>query len=415
MKKTLLFLSFVFLSTEYLQSQNVGIGTTTPTGPLSFKSILGNKIVLWGDGNVAHYGIGIQSGQLQLHADLPGSDIIFGTGSSASFTERMRIYTFGSDGLNVNGRIVLKNGTNPVDLNYGSGVWMYKADNSTLLGFMGVQNNRNLGFYGGSGGWGFTYDAINSRVGIGNNSPTAPLSFGATLGKKITLYPGTLGDAGFGMAGNRLQIYADNPNADVAIGYDAAGTFNERFAVKANGSLAVSGNAGNTGQVLQSTGPGTAPVWTAKPYVLYFNQTSYASFADVFGNQNLLSLPIPGLDGNTITLQQNSRIVFHTTLFTQNEELISAARFFSDVQIINASNVVVERATCHNTISGGFEKENTNSTGIGVLPAGTYTIRALIRRNRTSDGQFGCYVDGGINPASGNYRGGQMIIEVFPE
>jgi hypothetical protein len=83
MKKIFLILSFALFTTKYLQSQNVGIGTTTPIGPLSFKSILGNKIVLWGDGNTAHYGLGVQLGLLQIHSDLPGTDIIFGTGSSS--------------------------------------------------------------------------------------------------------------------------------------------------------------------------------------------------------------------------------------------------------------------------------------------------------------------------------------------
>jgi hypothetical protein len=230
---------------------------------------------------------------------------------------------------------------------------------------MGTQNNQNIGFYGGpaNGGWGFTYDAVNSRVGIGTSTPTsslnvngqitvdqknfggygglllkgnvpgsnypniaftiknnaatptdvvaamvqgdlvnnaagaetidltfltsktglgglserlriknngnigigttnpnAPLGFPPSLGKKITLYPGATGDAGFGIAGNRLQIYADNAAADVAIGYDAAGTFNERFAVKPSGALAVNGNTGALNNVLTSGGGGS-PQW----------------------------------------------------------------------------------------------------------------------------------------------------------
>jgi microcystin-dependent protein len=152
---------------------------------------LGNKIVLWGDGNTAHYGLGVQSGLLQIHSDLPGTDIIFGTGSSSLFKERMRINTLGGDGLNINGRIILKNGTTPLDLNYGSGVWMYKADNSALLGFMGVQNNQNLGFYGGPAGWGFTYDAINSRVGIGNNTPANTLDVVGTTSTSNLVLAGT--------------------------------------------------------------------------------------------------------------------------------------------------------------------------------------------------------------------------------
>jgi hypothetical protein len=101
----------------------------------------------------------------------------------------------------------------------------------------------------------------NGNLGLGVTDPTNKLSFAPVLGKKISLYPGATGDAGFGVAGNRLQIYADNPDADVAIGYDAAGVFNERFAVKPNGALAVVGNMGTEGQVLQSNGSNAAPSW----------------------------------------------------------------------------------------------------------------------------------------------------------
>ena len=48
---------------------------------------------------------------------------------------------------------------------------MCKVDNTALFGFMGVQNNHNLGFYAGAAGWGFVYDVINSRVGIGTSKP----------------------------------------------------------------------------------------------------------------------------------------------------------------------------------------------------------------------------------------------------
>jgi hypothetical protein len=177
------FIPLIFLGHHAL-AQHVGIGTTTPTGPLSFASTLGNKIVLWGDGSTSHYGIGIQSGALQLYASQPGDAISFGTGRSNAYAERMRVINSGDVGMDLRGRIVLRNGTNPLNTDYGTGIWMYKADNSALLGFMGVQNNQNLGFYGGPAGWGFTYDAINSRVGISNNNPNAPLAFAPQLGKK---------------------------------------------------------------------------------------------------------------------------------------------------------------------------------------------------------------------------------------
>ncbi len=239
---------------------NIGIGTTTPSYPLSFSNTVGDKISLYGNTG-PHYGFGIQSALLQVHTDAAAANIAFGYGSSGAFTERARITNSGTNGLSVNGRLLLRNGTSPIDLNQAAGVWLYTPDNSAQLAFIGVQNNQNVGFYGGPAGWGFTYNAVNSRVGIGNNNPNAPLSFPASLGKKITLYPGATGDVGIGVSGNRLYLYADNPNADVAFGWDAAGVFNERFAVKPSGALALSGNMGLDGQLLMSGGAGLASQW----------------------------------------------------------------------------------------------------------------------------------------------------------
>lgn len=125
---------------------------------------------------------------------------------------------------------------------------------------LGTQGNRVLFVNGNT-----------QRVGIGTDAPNGPLGFPPSLGKKITLYPGATGDVGLAVAGNRLQIYADNPSADVALGYDAAGTFNERFAFKPTGAMAVNGNAGATGQVLQSNGAGSPATWTTPTNSLFNN------------------------------------------------------------------------------------------------------------------------------------------------
>src|SRR5258705_7515090 len=52
---------------------------------------------------------------------------------------------------------------------------------------------------------------INSagRVGIGTMAPNAPLSFPAITGSKITLYPGSQGNVGFGVKPNLFQIFSD--------------------------------------------------------------------------------------------------------------------------------------------------------------------------------------------------------------
>lgn len=260
---------------------NLGIANLTPQFPLSFNGALGDKISLWTDGTPTHYGFGIQSGLLQMFSKTDADDIAFGFGSSNSFSERARIRNSGEFGMELKGRLLLRNGTSPIDPAYSPGIWLAMSDNSALLGFMGTQNNQNIGFYGGPAGWGFTYDAINSRVGIGNTSPNAPLSFPAALGKKITLYPGTTGDVGMAVQGNLLQIYSDHPNADIALGYDQAGVFTERFRVKANGSLLVNGSSGNAGQVLRSNGPNASPTWIMP--VTYFVSSS-AQFTPLVNN-----------------------------------------------------------------------------------------------------------------------------------
>ena len=165
----------IVLIYSYSFSQNVGIGILTPQFPLSFNGNLGDKISLWTDGTPTHYGFGIQPSTFQMFSKTSFDNIAFGFGSSTSFNERMRVVNLGETGMKLSGRIEMKNGTMPLNNNYGPGIWLYKADNSGVLGFLGTQNNQNLGFFGGPVGWGFTYDAINSRVGIGNEDPDFPL------------------------------------------------------------------------------------------------------------------------------------------------------------------------------------------------------------------------------------------------
>jgi hypothetical protein len=156
--------------------------TTIQGGPLKIDSLdlgnrLGNRIALYGGlGNSGKYGFGIQSSLLQLFSDAAVSNIAFGYGNSYNFNERMRIINNGTEGMSLKGRLHLRNGT--TDLNNGGGVWLYKADNSNLLGFMGTQNNQNIGFYGGpvNSGWGLVYDAINGRIGMGTSTPTSLLN-----------------------------------------------------------------------------------------------------------------------------------------------------------------------------------------------------------------------------------------------
>ncbi|MBL7749692.1 MAG: tail fiber domain-containing protein, partial [Chitinophagaceae bacterium] len=106
-------------------------------------------------------------------------------------------------------------------------------------------------------------------VGIGNNSPTRPLSFPATLGEKILLYPGGTGEVGIGVYGNELRLHCDNPGSMVSFGtQDNAGVFTQagRFQLTGGYGLYINGN-----------------IWA--------NGTTYAS--DARFKQNITSIGTP--------------------------------------------------------------------------------------------------------------------------
>ena len=226
--------AFTMLRNGYIGLNN----NNSPVAPFSFSNDAGDKISLYGTSATAQYGFGIQGGLLQMYTDAVNANIAFGYGASASFIERARIINNGADAMFMNGRISLKNGT--ADINNGPGVWLYTPNNSGQLAFMGTQNSSNVGFYGGPALWGFTYNVPTGRIGINNNTPNAQLAFGATLEKKITLYPGGTGDVGLSVAGNDMRLYADNAAARVSFGFDNyASGFTSRAYVPASGSVAM--------------------------------------------------------------------------------------------------------------------------------------------------------------------------------
>jgi phage gp45-like len=265
---------------------------------------------------------------------------------------------------------------------------------------MGVQNNQNIGFYGGPGGWGFTYDAINSRVGIGNNNPNAPLAFPALTGKKITLFPGGLGNVGLGVYNNEFRIHTDYEPADITFGYEnTAGNFTERFRFKGNGAFAVNGNTGGPGQVLQSNGNALAATWVSKPNAPYvINHTQFEP-AQLNG-PGMMNVNILGLNNQFFTLPQAANIVFTVNVRIASFEFVTASFGYVRISILNAGNQVVATAKAYGS---SFDRRSYTINAIGTvnLPAGTYHTQVVFSRDSELDGNM-------------DIGDGVTIIQVYP-
>ncbi len=113
--------------------QKVGIGMGFPAYPLNFASTLGDKISFYGTA-VPHYGIGIQNFLMQLYTEGPITDIAFGYGSSAIFSENMRIKG--------NGNLRLGTTNLNATLTFGSGL------SEKIILYAGVSGNAGFGVFG---------------------------------------------------------------------------------------------------------------------------------------------------------------------------------------------------------------------------------------------------------------------------
>lgn len=141
-----LFVGMVCLWLPNLKAQ-ISIGP--PSAPvLRFPQVLGNKILLAGNGAVAHTGIGVQSAVLQMYVPPDGTSAFIFKNIA---TELMRVSNNGNLGINkadpafrldINGSMRIRS---TPGLTAGA-----LLGTSSLLGnafFMGMQNDESFGFY----------------------------------------------------------------------------------------------------------------------------------------------------------------------------------------------------------------------------------------------------------------------------
>ncbi|MES2777894.1 MAG: hypothetical protein V4722_27185 [Bacteroidota bacterium] len=280
--KKFLILSTIF-SSSWAMSQNVGIGTTTPiNGRLEVINTGGRGIKvssqdgIWSDGTFTGvYGTSLGLGVAGRFSN---------TGNGVALATELGSVKLNANGGNTGIGISLTLGDNPIlgklvvrgtvgavsaifgdqttgvaiENNYpGIGFNSYYSSGrkaiATGFGSLVGQDPLTGRFYISTSTSSIAAGAamtINDRfviapdgsIGVeGNTNPQEPLSFAAILGKKISMYRGTTGDAGFGVWGNELRIHSDYSGAITTVGYDdRTNGFTETFRVNTSGGTVLS-------------------------------------------------------------------------------------------------------------------------------------------------------------------------------
>lgn len=195
MKKEFLLLPFLTVAL-FGSAQNTGIGTSTPQATLDVK---GNQRI---GGSTRYMTFDSASGKIEWKNSnlfIPVSQYLFQHSAAA-------------DGLYYN-----NNAPTSGQLEYRN-----------AIGYPVFYTN----FINGNG-------YFSNNLGIGNNAPLFPLSFGQAPGDKISLWSNSSNSYGFGIQSSLLQIHTDISAADIAFGHGSSASFVETMRIKGNGNVGV--------------------------------------------------------------------------------------------------------------------------------------------------------------------------------
>jgi hypothetical protein len=388
----------------------IGIGgnTSNPHVPIAMGATGGDKISLYRDGNGNNYGLGIGSSTLQLITPHNISHIVFGYGSSGSFTESMRISGNGGvgigttatslAGLTVNKKIgavhaLFGGNTTGVAIESsfpGIGFNSYFSGNRKTIatgysGYIGVNpsvggmqmlvstqsNNTDV-----AGTYKTALDIkSDGKIGIGVSDPAYLLDIGERM--RIRGTPGFTAGIWLNNEANTALASFVGMQADNQVGFFGFGAAGWGFLMNTqNGALSVGGNTGSAGQVLTSNGSGSAPSWQGGVGGgKYFITRPSANSPDL-GTSGRVD--VPNMVAN-FTLTVPSQVIFQYKLSIANRGCVACGdRRTFIVLIQNIVGGTTDIATTTVYTPNGEIADGVSGPIEVNLPAGTYSYKISI-------------------------------------
>jgi Head domain of trimeric autotransporter adhesin len=355
-----------------------------------------NAMTVLRNGNV---GIGSITPEAKLSISANGTEL---TGAASGTTLRTNA---GSLGTTAGSEISLANIGFLSGNNSSLGIRAYRTSagnewTSTAL-VIGYDVDNTVRAAGG--GAGFLALHANGNFGIGTATPQYPLDINGRM-RLSGNHPYTAG-IWLNEAGVERAFVGLKTNNTVGFYGDVTGwglTMNTT-----NGAIAINGNTGAAGQVLQSNGSGAFPSWSAlaKPYAFTIIPTQFTTL-----NGALLSANIDEINNTPFTLNQNSTVLYTLTLpVTGQGPATIDSKGYVVIEIVNASSTRVSYAS-----SDYYIKRSTSTTQIATgvalnLPAGVYTIKARLVRLSAGDGDVDTHAS-----FNANQQGIQFIAQILP-
>jgi hypothetical protein len=376
--------------------------------PLAFGSTSGGKISLYAENNGNDYGLGIGSATLQLITPHATSSVVFGYGSSGSFTENMRVggngnVSIGTNdislaGLTVNKKVgaahaIFGSNTTGVAIESsfpGIGFNAYFSGSRKTIatgysGYIGVNpsgggmqllvstqsNNTNA-----SGTYKTAIDIRpDGKVGVGNSDPAYLLDVGDRM--RIRATPGFTAGIWLNNEANTAIPAFIGMQADNLVGFFGSGSAGWGLLMNTQtGAISFGGNTGVAGQVLTSNGSGSAPSWQGgvgggRPFVV----RPSANSPDL-GTSGRVD--VPNMVAN-FTLTAPSQVVFQYKLSIANRGCIACGERRTFIVLIQ--NIVGGTTDIATTTVYTPNQETADGVSGPIvldLAAGTYSYKLAI-------------------------------------